>query len=299
MSGTTAFNPASTRQDNQVVAMYDTDDEVYAARTALISRGIPESAIQVVAQGRGTGVSGSSPSGTEVDGMWGVVRSLFVPDDDRSACSHAVGRGHAMLVVTMTGGTDRGSVIHALEGTGPIDFDAKLQDWRSSGYDHSAPHPDYLASGQAALGAMPSATPASSIAIPAAPPAQAMPVTGQDTIQVVEESLRVGKREVVTGAVRVRSYVIERPAEAQVRLREEHVTVDRHPVDHPADAAAFQERTIVARAMSEEAVVSKEAHVVEEIALRKEATDRVETVRDTVRRTEVDIEDTVAPKQVR
>ena len=110
----------------------------------------------------------------------------------------------------------------------------------------------------------------------------------------MEERLRVGKREVAGGAVRVRSYVVERPVEEQVRLHEERVSVERRPVDRAvtgADAAAFQERTIEARATSEEAVVGKEARVVEEIGIRKEASDRTETVRDTVRSTKVEVED--------
>ena len=119
-----------------------------------------------------------------------------------------------------------------------------------------------------------------------------------DTIKVMEERLRVGKREVAAGAVRVRSYVVERPVEEQVRLHEERVQIERHPVDRPvtaADAAAaFQERTIEAHATAEEAIVGKDVRVVEEIGIRKEATDRTETVRDTVRKTEVDVEDTSA-----
>jgi uncharacterized protein (TIGR02271 family) len=110
----------------------------------------------------------------------------------------------------------------------------------------------------------------------------------------MEERLRVGKREVAGGAVRVRSYVVERPVEEQVRLHEERVAVERRPVDRAAtdaDLAAFQERTIEARATSEEAVVGKEARVVEEIGVRKEATERTETVRDTVRSTKVEVED--------
>ena len=120
--------------------------------------------------------------------------------------------------------------------------------------------------------------------------------TGTDeTIKVVQEQLHVGKREVPRGAVRVRSYVVERPVEEQVRLHEERVQVERRPVDRPAgaaDAGAFQDRTIEAHARAEEAVVGKEARVVEEIGVRKEATERVETVRDTVRHTEVEVEDT-------
>jgi uncharacterized protein (TIGR02271 family) len=113
-------------------------------------------------------------------------------------------------------------------------------------------------------------------------------------MKVMEERLRVGKREVAKGAVRVRSYVVERPVEEQVRLHDEKVSIERKPVDRPAspgDAGLFQERTIEARAISEEAVVQKEARVVEEIGIRKEAAERTETVRDTVRKTEVEIDD--------
>ena len=85
-----------------------------------------------------------------------------------------------------------------------------------------------------------------------------------------EEELRVGKREVGRGRVRVRSYVTERPVEEQVELRQERVTIERRPVDRavaPGDAA-FTERTIEAVERGEEAVVSKTARVTEEIGLR-------------------------------
>ena len=53
----------------------------------------------------------------------------------------------------------------------------------------------------------------------------------------------------------------------------------------------FQERTIEVEERGEEAVVSKEARVVEEVVVRKEADQRTETISDTVRKTEVDVED--------
>jgi hypothetical protein len=58
-----------------------------------------------------------------------------------------------------------------------------------------------------------------------------------------------------------------------------------------ASDAVFQDRTIELEEFDEEVVVSKDARVVEEISLRKEAHDRTETIRDTVRHTEVEIED--------
>jgi uncharacterized protein (TIGR02271 family) len=113
-------------------------------------------------------------------------------------------------------------------------------------------------------------------------------------IPVVAETLRVGKRDTENGRVRVRSYVVETPVTEQVSLRQEHVDVQRRPVDRPLTDAdtAFQDRTIEAVEHGEEAVVSKEARVVEEVVLNKDATERTETVHDTVRRQEVEVEDT-------
>ena len=120
------------------------------------------------------------------------------------------------------------------------------------------------------------------------------PITGDDTIKVVKEDLVVGKREHEAGGVRVTSHVVETPVQEQVTLHEERVTLERRPVNERVANAgdAFMDKTIEARATVEEAVVGKEARVVEEIGIKKEVADRVETVRDTVRETKVDVEDT-------
>jgi len=245
-------------------------------------------------------------------GMWGAIKSLFVPDDEAHAYNHAISRGHAMVVVSPARTANREVIIHTLEGTNPIDFDAKLEEWRQSGYDYQGtgsgaqtasttvnraetvpanyavnqttvtdniPTKSAMASSAATAGA--SATTAMAGAS-TTPMATGAVVGGTDTIKVMEERLRVGKREVAAGAVRVRSYVVERPIEEQVRLHEERVSIERHPVDRAvtgADAAsAFQERTLEARATSEEAVVAKDVRVVEEIGIHKEASDRTETI---------------------
>ena len=101
------------------------------------------------------------------------------------------------------------------------------------------------------------------------------------------------KRDVSHGRVRVRSYVMEEPVNEQVNLREERVVLERRPVDRELGSteAAFEDRTIEAEERAEEAVVDKQAKVVEEVALRKEADERTETISDTVRHTEVEVED--------
>ncbi len=108
------------------------------------------------------------------------------------------------------------------------------------------------------------------------------------------EELRIGKRDVSHGRVRVRSYVVETPVTESVALREENVHVERRPVDRAATAAdevLFKDRTIEMEERAEEAVVAKEARVREELVINKEVGQRTQTVSDTVRHTEVDIED--------
>jgi len=112
-------------------------------------------------------------------------------------------------------------------------------------------------------------------------------------IPIIEENLEVGKRTVQTGGVRVRSRIVEKPVEEELRLRQERVFVERTPVDRPAseaDFTTFKEGEMEVTEHAEVPVVNKEARVVEEVNLGKDVDTRNETVRDTVRKTEVDVE---------
>ena len=79
----------------------------------------------------------------------------------------------------------------------------------------------------------------------------------------------------------------------QVSLREENVTVQRRAVDRPLTAGdrLFEDRTIEVEERGEEAVVAKEARVREELVVNKQVDERTETISDTVRHTEVEVED--------
>lgn len=128
---------------------------------------------------------------------------------------------------------------------------------------------------------------------PAGYVAGSTPTESDQTLKVIEENLEVGKRTVERGGVRLRSRIVSRPVEESVRLREERVTVQRNPVNRPATAAdlnAFQEGEIELREHAEVPVVSKTANVVEEISVGKDVTEREEVIRETVRNTEVDVE---------
>ena len=56
-------------------------------------------------------------------------------------------------------------------------------------------------------------------------------------LPVIEQELRIGKRDVLRGGVRVNTRVQERPVSEQITLREEHVVVERRPMDLPVSDA--------------------------------------------------------------
>lgn len=260
-----------------LTAMFKTRGEAERAEQALASElGLNRSAIQT---SPGTGVTDAGYDQArpyEEKGFFASLKSLMLPEEDRYAYAEGMRRGAILLNVKADESQiDRASDI--LEHAGAMDLDAQETEWRKSGWT------GYDATAHNSLRTATAGT---------------VPAAGRDeAIQVVEERLVVGKRAVEGGRVRVRSYIVETPVEENVTLHQERVTVERHPVDRaatPADLAAFQERTIEARATNEEAVVSKETRIVEEIGVRKEVADRVETVHDTVRKTQVEVEDSTA-----
>ncbi|MGI4942206.1 MAG: YsnF/AvaK domain-containing protein [Janthinobacterium lividum] len=254
--------------------MFKSTAEAQSAAQMLMSQlHLSQTAIRV-SPGAGVTDAGYDKSSPYAEkGFFASIKDMFLPEEDRYAYAEGMRRGNVLLNASV----DEGAINQAssiLEQAGALDLDAQEASWRQSGWT------GYDA--------------ATHTAVRTAAPVVA-PGRTDETIKVMEEQLVVGKREVGRGGMRVRSYVVERPVEAQVTLHEERVTIERHPVNRPvtaADAAAFGEKTLEAHATREEAVVGKDVRVVEEIGLKKEEADRVETVRDTVRKTEVEVEDT-------
>ena len=160
-------------------------------------------------------------------------------------------------------------VMEILESHHPVDIDE-----RATGY-----------------GLAETTTTRTAMAAPVATAAASTAATAGGTLQLSEENLAVGKRVVNRGGTRVRRFVVETPVEESVSLHSEKVTLERRPVtDGRPVTDSFTDKTIEATESAEEAVVSKTARVYEEVGLRKEATDRTETIRDTVRKEEVEVE---------
>jgi uncharacterized protein (TIGR02271 family) len=200
--------------------------------------------------------------------------SLFGDDDDtRNTYSRVADQGSVVTVHAQTE-DEAGRAADILDEAGAVDVNEK-----SAQYGYAS-----AGTATSAAGGMTN---------------QPTTDSGQ-TIQVVEENLEVCKRTVETGGVRLRSRIVARPVEESVRLREERVTLQRTPVNRPATAAdlnAFQEGQIELHETAERAVVSRTANVVEEISVGKEVTEREEVIRDTVRKTEVDVEQLSSTEQ--
>ena len=262
-----------------VVGLFDNSQAAQRAVVELVDGGIPREDIGVTSQNYGAGVGyDNTPAARRADDDEGIgdkisnfFSSLFGGDDseDTSYYTEAVSRGGT--VITVDAETDE----LADRATAILERYGADVDERDTAYNETG----YAADTTATRGT-----------------ARADLREGAETrLPVMEEQLQVGKREVERGGVRVRTRVVERPVEEVVRLREERVNVERRPVNRPVtdeDLNAFREGTFELTERAEEAVVNKQARVVEEVAVSKEVGERDETVRDTVRRTDVDVEET-------
>jgi uncharacterized protein (TIGR02271 family) len=251
-----------------LIALYDARDEAAQAAERLVAEvGIARSDITVMAQDRGTSAAGDTADTNVFESLQG----LRIADADRHAYAEAIRRGGSLLTVQVED-VSAERAMDVVEEQGAVDIDDRQQTWRAEGWSgHQAPD---------------------TRSQPA--PARHGKAAEDDTITLAEEQLGVGKRSVGGGRVRVRKYVVETPVEEQITLRDEHVSVEHHKMDRPATAAdegLFEERMVEMTETGEKVVVSKTAHVTGEVTVSKGAEERVETVRDTVRRTEVEVDD--------
>jgi uncharacterized protein (TIGR02271 family) len=112
-------------------------------------------------------------------------------------------------------------------------------------------------------------------------------------VQLKEEELKVGKREVEYGGVRLRKIVRTETVNQPVELKREEIVVERVPVESGAvagDVSDFGDEEIYVPLRREEAVVEKTTRVREEVRLGKRTETENETVSDTIRREDVEID---------
>lgn len=259
----------SNTSTQYVTAFFDSRRDADAAIERVAALGVPHDDIRIVEGNERA--AGSTVEHEEDKGFFEALKDFFMPDDDRHTYAEGLNRG-GYLVSINTSMEHRDRIVDILDDEGTVDMDEREATWRADGwegYRTDASETGHSTGSHAGL-------------------------SDNEAIPIVREEIKVGKREVEAGRVRVRSYVVETPVEENVALRDESVHVERRPVDRPvtdADEAVFADRTVEARETREEAVVSKDARVTEEVTVDKDVNERTETVTDTVRHTEVDVDD--------
>jgi stress response protein YsnF len=264
--GTATADRTGDWQGDRIVAAFENADRARAAREALAAAGIDNANIELL------------ENRSDLDN-WTAMKRHAVPDEDAHLYAEGLGRGHSLLVIRGAAG-EHDRIMQVLGRFNPIDIDDHGAEWRKAGW--SGLHPGKAAWDARQQTSTGSKTPAET------------PQAQEQVVPVFEERLNVGKRVVEQGHVRVRVYTVEHPVQEGVTLREQRVAVERRPVDRPASSVpgeAFKDRTIDVTTHREEPVIAKEARVKEEVVVRQEADQRTETVRDTVRHTEVEVED--------
>lgn len=220
-------------------------------------------------------------SGREGPGLWQEIKEFFgfADEEDRQVYAEAARRGDAAVAVSLDDATttSESRALQIMQRYNPIDLNREAEQWRAQGWK------GYRGAASASASTASTSTPSASTQ---------STNSGRQVMPVIEEQVQVGKRQILTGGLRLHTRVTEKPVEAQVQLREEHVTVERHPTDRPVTASdqAFREREVEVTETAEQPVISKQARVVEEVVVGKTAQQHTQTVRDSVKRTDVDVE---------
>jgi uncharacterized protein (TIGR02271 family) len=244
----------------KVVSVYDTTDKAKSALNVLKNSGVDTSDVSIIDR---------KTLGTDVDhqhvGLWRRLFGENVWEHEAAVYGDTVRRGGAILAVRAPK-EQVAKIMSILDVHQPVDV-----------HEHAAK-----------IGAD---VPIEAKALVTAPGTQAG-ARKDEVLRLAEEQLSVGKQAFETGTTRVRRFVTERPVEAQVNLHEEHAKVVRRAISDPNFIADidWSDKEYTVEETSERPVVSKRARVVEEVTVGREGLDRTETVRDTVRRQQVDVE---------
>jgi len=249
-----------------IVALFNERASAETARQDLIRTGLKSDGINI------------EDSTASLGNRFRSLKDVGMPERHAEAYCEGVRRGGNLLIARV----DDNKVATAqeiLQRDGAVNVDERMNQWRKTGWDHfdanARPfNADEMRKERELFESR-------------------RDDAGSFTIPVIEEEMEIGKREVQGGGVRVRSHVTEQPVDESITLREEHVDVQRRPVNREvsaADMTRMKDETIELTERREEPVVSKKARVKEEITVKKTAGQRTEHVRDTVKKTDVSVD---------
>lgn len=267
----------------KVVAVFDTSEHAQTAVNALKAAGFSADDISVMSNDT------LDDQGAKIATATGFWHRLFGGDVDlheAKVYGNTVGKGGSVVSLRAPE-TMVKKAVDILHTHSPVDVNQRAA---SLGIIAAAAAPAAGAVSQGIAKTAATATAATQAASKAAAPAAR--TKDNEVISLAEEALEVGKRQLETGMTRVRRFVIEKAVEANVTLHEEHASIARRAITDKnyIQNVDWSERTVEVRETAEAPVVSKTSRIVEEVVVGKEGSDRVETVKDKVRRQQVEVE---------
>lgn len=267
-----------------IVAVFDTPAAAEAAVQDVERAGLPS--VVVRRYTRDDPELREYQAGAKPQGFWSWLFGEDTSASEYQVYDRSLAEGGTVVTVTV-GEEQAARVMDILNRHAPIDLDE-----RAATYGFASAAPATEAPMASRMGT--SAYESDAALAGSTPRRTGASASREEVIPLREEQLQVGKRIVDRGTTRLRRYVVRTPVEEAVTLREEQVTIERRrpvaPGTPGVPEGAFEERIVEVHATGEEPVVSKTARVAEEVVVRKEATERTETVRDTVQREEVAVE---------
>jgi uncharacterized protein (TIGR02271 family) len=266
----------------KIVTLYDSAEHAGAAKRNLESAGFPPSEMSMVSN---TTLAAAGQTLRE-PGLWHRLFGREIAQHEATVYGRTVEAGGVVLTVRVPE-SEAARAMGILNAHQVVDVQQRA-----------------IQQGLISATSVPKTTPAmpaQPIAQPIKTAAMAGTLGKDEVLRLAEEELSVGKRLIQEGTTRIRRFVTEKPVEAQITLHEEHVKVVRRAVADPASVQDIDwtDKTVEVTETMEEAVVNKSAHIAEEVVIRKEGSDHVETVRGTVRRQQVEIENLTTGNQTK
>ena len=263
----------------KIVTLYDTADHAEAARRNLVTAGFPPSDISTI----NTKTLGLTSEKLREPGLWHRLFGREIQQYEATLYGHSVDSGGVILTVRVPD-SEVARATTILNAHQAVDL---LKRAEQQGLIASATRPATVplpTTQTTAAQPEPTARPATLAATSTVP--------GEEILALAQEEINVGKRMVQEGTTRIRRFVIETPVEAQVTLHEEHARVIRRAIADPnyIRNIDWTDKTIDITETAEEPVVTKSVHVAEEVVIQREGADHVKTVRDKVRRQQIEVE---------
>lgn len=129
-------------------------------------------------------------------------------------------------------------------------------------------------------------------------PSSRADVAEQRTVQLKEEQVKIGKREVEAGGIRLHKIVRIETVNQPIELKREEIVIERVPADRASTTGEtrFEEEDIFIPLRREEPVVQKEARVREQVRVGKKTEVEQQQITEQVRKEDLQVDQNTTPR---